>query len=110
MSQRRDNIHCKAHQQRPNGGVYRPKERENDSQKPDRNHHWQPRNSPQANAFGIVHSNDFLPHEVQGRTSETERNKLHPQEPMSEFRRICTNFSQRTFHKHLPCIWFLPGG
>lgn len=78
MGERWDDVDGEADEEGADGGVDGAKEGEDYGQEPYGNDDRQASKRPQANASGVVHPYHLLPHEVQRRAREPERNKLHP--------------------------------
>ena len=76
MRQRRDDVDGEADEQRADGGVDGPEEGEDDGQEPDGHHDGQPRQRALEDALGVVHPDHLLPHEVERRAREPERDEL----------------------------------
>lgn len=76
VGQRRDDVDSEADEERSNGRVDGPKEREDDGQEPDGHHHRQPSQRPLADAPALMHPYGLLPHEVQRRACEPESSEL----------------------------------
>jgi hypothetical protein len=77
VRQRRDDVDGEADQQRAHGGVDGAEKREDDGQEPDGRHDGQPRGGAQGHAPRLVHADQLLPHEVEWRAREPERDELH---------------------------------
>ena len=77
VRQRRDDVDGEADEQRADGGVDGPEEGEDDGQEPDGHHDGETRGGAQRHAPRLVHADQLLPHEVERRAREPERDELH---------------------------------
>lgn len=75
-----DDVHGERDQQRSDGGVDRSEEREGDGEEPDGEHHWDSTQGAQEQALRVVHADELLPHEVEGRHRESHCDELHSTE------------------------------
>jgi hypothetical protein len=65
-----------ADEESADGGVDGPEEREDDGEEPDGHHDGEPRQRALEDALGVVHPDHLLPHEVERRAREPERDEL----------------------------------
>ena len=77
VRQCRDDVDGEADEQRADGGVDGPEEGKDDGQEPDGHHDGQPSQRALEDALGVVHPDHLLPHEVERRAREPERDELH---------------------------------
>ena len=72
-----DDVDGECDEQGADGGIDGAEEGEGDGEEPDGEHHRDAAEGSEEQALGVVHADELLPHEVEGRHRESDCDELH---------------------------------